>query len=365
MKVEGSDALRRPSSFNLHTSSLPLVQSTFHPPVLLRNRHVQTILPALLQRRCRIPFERERLELPDGDFLDLDWSKGGNTRLAILTHGLEGSSEAAYVRGMAQALSGVGWDILAWNFRGCGQEPNRLVRFYHSGETGDIAAVVRHAGRGYERLALIGFSLGGNVTLKYLGEGPLPPVIAAAAAISTPVDLTTSALALDGRRGNRIYLRRFLQTLIAKVEAKARRFPAELNVEGARQIRTFHEFDNRYTAPLHGFRDADDYWAQASARPFLSRITVPTLLLNACDDPFLTRESLPYGEAEANPSLFLETPAYGGHVGFLDLAYGIQPWSERRVIQFLNTACLQPLRLERASPVALWKCDSSNGQGRP
>ena len=349
MKDEGRRRLYFPFSI---IAPVPIIPSTFHPPVLLQNRHVQTILPALLRRRCRLPFERERLELPDGDFLDLDWSKGGNPRLAILTHGLEGSSEAAYVRGMAQALSEVGWDILAWSFRGCGQEPNRLVRFYHSGETGDIAAVVRHAGRGYDRIALIGFSLGGNVTLKYLGEASLPSFIAAAAAISTPVDLTTSALALDGRRSNRIYLRRFLQTLIAKVEAKARRFPKELDAQGAREIRTLHEFDNRYTAPLHGFRNAADYWARASARPFLSRITVPTLLLNACDDPFLTRESLPYAEAEANPSLFLETPAYGGHVGFLDLAHGIQPWSERRVTQFLNAACLQPSRPERANPRA-------------
>ena len=318
---------------------MPIIRSTFHPPIFLHNGHIQTVLPVLLRRRCRVVFERERLELEDGDFLDLDWMKGGGKRLAIVTHGLEGSSDAAYVRGMAETLSGAGWDILAWNFRGCGKEPNRLARFYHSGETGDIAAVVRHAANGYEGIALIGFSLGGNVTLKYLGEAPSPPSIVAAAAISTPVDLTSSARALDGRRSNRIYLHRFLQTLIAKVEAKARRFPKELDAGGARAIRTLHEFDNRYTAPLHGFRDADDYWARASARPFLSRITVPTLLLNACDDPFLTPESIPFAEATANPLLFLEAPAQGGHVGFLDLTKGMQPWSERRVAQFLGETC--------------------------
>jgi predicted alpha/beta-fold hydrolase len=315
---------------------VPIIQSTFRPPIFLQNGHVQTILPVLLRRSRRIIFERERLELEDGDFLDLDWIRGGGKRLAILTHGLEGSSDADYVFGMAETMSGVGWDILAWNFRGCGKEPNRLARFYHSGETGDIAAVVRHAAGGYGGIALIGFSLGGNVTLKYLGEALSPPSVVAAAAISTPVDLPSSARALDGRRSNRIYLHRFLQTLIAKVEAKALRFPKELDAGGARAIRTLHEFDNRYTAPLHGFRDAADYWARASARPFLSRITVPTLLLNACDDPFLTAESLPFAEAGVSPFLFLEAPAHGGHVGFLDLAKGMQPWSERRLVQFFD-----------------------------
>jgi predicted alpha/beta-fold hydrolase len=211
-----------------------------------------------------------------------------------------------------------------------------LVRFYHSGETGDMAAVVRHGAASYERIALIGFSLGGNVTLKYLGESPSPPCVVAGVAISTPVDLTSSARALDRRRSNGIYLHRFLRTLIAKVEAKARRFPEHLDVRGVRAIRTLYEFDNRYTAPLHGFRDAADYWARASARPFLAGITVPALLLNARDDPFLTPESFPLAEANANPLLFLEAPARGGHVGFLDLEQGIQPWSERRVVAFLD-----------------------------
>jgi hypothetical protein len=316
---------------------VPTIQSSFRPPILLQNKHLQTILPVLLPRRFRVAFERERLELEDGDFLDLDWIKSGGERVAILTHGLEGSSDAGYIRGIAEVLSGAGWDILAWNFRGCGKEPNRLLRFYHSGETGDLATVARHAtASGYRRLALIGFSLGGNITLKYLGEGMALRQVAAAAAVSTPVDLTSSARAIDERRGNRLYLHRFLQSLIAKVEEKARRFPRELDAAGAREIRTIQEFDNRYTAPLHGFRDAADYWMRASARPFLPRITVPTLLLNACDDPFLTSESLPFAEADANPFLFLEAPAKGGHVGFLDLEHGIQPWFERRVAQFLD-----------------------------
>jgi len=297
---------------------------------------VQTILPVLLPRRMTRAFSRTRLELADGDFLDLDWLRAGHARLAVIAHGLEGSSSQKYVRGMAGTLHAAGWDVLAWNFRGCGGEPNRLLRAYHSGDTADLAAVITHAAVDYSQIALVGFSLGGNVTLKYLGEAPPHPAIVAAAAISVPLDLASSARALDQRRSNRLYLRRFLVSLIAKIEAKARDFPGELNIEGIRGIRSFQEFDDRFTAPLHGFRDAEDYWKRASARQFLARISVPTLVLNARNDPFLTADSMPGPEAEANASLFLEAPASGGHAGFLDLARGVQPWSERRVAEFLD-----------------------------
>ena len=312
---------------------MPVIPSRFRPPALLANGHVQTILPVLLPRRIALPFVRERLELPDGDFLDLDCSRAGHSRLAILTHGLEGSSSQKYIRGMAQTLHAARWDVLAWNFRGCSEEPNRLLRAYHSGDTADLAAIIAQSN--YPRIALIGFSLGGNVTLKYVGEAPPHPAIVAAAAISVPVDLASSARKLDQRRSNRIYLRRFIVPLIAKIEAKAQKFPGELNTSGLRAIRSFQEFDGRYTAPLHGFRDAEDYWTRASARQFLPRITVPTLILNARNDPFLTTDSMPFAEAEANPSLFLEAPDSGGHAGFLDFAHGVQPWSERRVAEFL------------------------------
>ncbi len=308
----------------------------------LRNGHVQTILAALLPRRLDITFERERLELKDGDFLDLRWLRKGRGRLAILSHGLEGSADDSSVRGMASALGTAGWESLAWNFRGCGDEPNRLLRFYHSGETGDLRLVIEHAvaAAGFSRIALIGFSLGGNLILKYLGETAPHPAVIAAAAISAPVDLAASAQALDQRWSNRIYLRRFLKRLVAKVEAKASRFPDHLDVRGSRAIRGFQEFDDRYTAPLHGFRDAAEYWKQSSARQFLPRINVPTLLLNARNDPFLTPECFPFAEAEQNPCLFLEAPESGGHLGFIDLNFGAGLWSERRVVEFLRTADL-------------------------
>jgi len=312
---------------------MPLLESRFRPPLFLRNGHLQTILGALLPRRFRNNVLAERLELPDGDFLDLDWVKAGHRRLAVISHGLEGSSKNRDIRGLSAALNKAGWDTLAWNFRGCSGELNRCLRFYHSGETGDLSAVLSHAAGSYSSLALVGFSLGGNMILKYLGEGNVHPFVYAAVAISAPVDLASSARALDRRPGNQIYLRRFMKSLAAKVEAKAKQFPTEIDATGVRDVRSFSIFDDRYTARIHGFRDAEDYWSQSSAIGYLNRISIPTLLLNAKDDPFLSLESFPYTEGRQNPCLSLETPNSGGHLGFLD-AQGF--WIERRIPEFLN-----------------------------
>jgi len=317
---------------------MPVISSRFHPPRFLRNGHAQTIVPVLLPRRVRLSMQRERLELADGDFLDLDWARAGRSRVAILTHGLEGSSTQSYIRGLAAALVAAGWDVLAWNFRGCSGEPNRLLRAYHSGETGDLAAVIARAATDYQKIALVGFSLGGNVVLKYLGEAPPHPAVAACVAISAPIDLAACAGQLDARWSNRLYLRRFLVSLAGKIEAKARLFPGQFDATGARRMRSFQEFDDRFTGPLHGFRDAADYWTQSSARQFLPRIALPTLLLQPQNDPFLAPGAYPWPEAEASAHVHLEAPASGGHVGFLDLARGLQPWSERRVVEFLGSS---------------------------
>ena len=316
---------------------MPVVTSTYKAPALLHNGHVQTMIGAFLRRRHQTAFDHDRLELDDGDFLDLRWLRQGRDRLVILSHGLEGNAEQGYVRGMAAAANAASWDALAWNFRGCGDDPNRLVRLYHSGATEDLKPVIEHAAASYSRIALIGFSLGGNLSLKYLGEAPPHPAVIAGVAISAPVDLAASARMLDQRWSNRLYLRRFISSLIAKVEAKALRFPEQIDARGSRALRTFQEFDDRYTSRLHGFRDAADYWQQASARQYLHQITVPALLLNALDDPFLAPECFPFPEAEQNRCLFLETPASGGHLGFLEYAGGLRPWFEHRVTQFLAT----------------------------
>jgi predicted alpha/beta-fold hydrolase len=315
---------------------MPVIRSQFHPPWLLRNPHLQTVLPFFSRRQSGVFYQRERLELPDGDFLDLDWLVAPRSEhVAILCHGLEGSSRDITICGMARALERNEWSVLAWNYRGCGGEINRLPRLYHSGETGDLALVVNYAARRFARLALVGFSLGGNLVLKYLGEASPHPAVAGSVALSAPVNLAASVRALDRRLDNRIYLRRLVGSLIRKVRAKARQFPERFDTALVKGIHGLADFDNRFTAPVHGFRDADDYWTRCSSRQFLSAISIPTLILNAQDDPFLTEDCLPFAEAEANSRLFLEVPRNGGHLGFLETPASTPTWAERRVVQFL------------------------------
>ena len=312
---------------------MPVISSKFSPPPCLRNGHVQTILGAVWPLRINLDYTTERLELPDTDFLDLDWVRRGNEKVVIISHGLEGSSRNTEIQALAQALSLAGWDVLAWNFRGCRGEPNRLLRFYHSGETGDLSIVISHAAKNYSSLALVGFSLGGNLTLKYLGEASPHPAICGAVAVSAPIDLASSAMALDKNLGNRIYLHRFMKSLKAKVRSKAIRFPKDIDVSSLSKVRGFAKFDDRYTARIHGFQNAEDYWSQSSARQYLPNIRTPSLLINAKNDPFLSQESFPYPEAEKNPHHFLETPESGGHLGFID-RQGL--WLTRRIPEFLS-----------------------------
>jgi predicted alpha/beta-fold hydrolase len=283
----------------------------------------------------------QRIPTPDGDFLDLDWSEvgaGGAGRLVILSHGLEGSSDRAYVRGMVRAFNRHGWDALAWNYRGCSGEPNRLFRSYHSGATEDLDAVLQHAlTRGHAAVGLVGFSLGGNLTLKYLGErgDAVDARVAGAVAFSVPCDLASSAVKL-ARPENLAYMRRFMLSLTGKLAAKRTRFPGRLPDVDVSKMRTFAAFDGYYTAPAHGFASAEDYWRRASSRPFIPGIRRPTLLINAQDDPFLTPACVPEEEARDHPHFHLLTPRWGGHVGFmqdrLDGAY----WSEEVATAFME-----------------------------
>ncbi|HMM39129.1 MAG TPA: alpha/beta fold hydrolase [Desulfovibrio sp.] len=317
---------------------MPLVESRLpSPPPLLSNGHAETLFAGLLRRSPQLELERERLELPDGDFLDLDWSRNGSRRLALLTHGLEGHSRRPYVLGMARTLRDAGFDVLARNLRGCSGELNRLATAYHSGETGDLDQVLGHAlaTGGYESVVLVGFSIGGNQTLRYLGEDPdrVPGAVAASVCISVPCDLPSSEREL-ARRSNRIYVLNFLKTLREKLREKNRRFPGLVDPERLEAVRDLRSFDDLFTAPSHGFRDAAHYYVAASSRPVLGAIRVPTLLLNARNDPFLPPECFPEAEARANPMLFLETPARGGHVGFVPPRPGLYR-SEARTLEFL------------------------------
>jgi len=300
---------------------------------------VQTLLPTLVRRVRGVTYQRERITTPDNDFLDLDWARAGSRKLAVLAHGLEGDSKGHYILGMVKALAKRGWDAVAWNARGCSGEPNRVLRFTHSGATEDLQTVISHvlSASNYSQIALIGFSLGGNLTLKYVGERghDLNPSIKAAVAFSAPCDLQSGALKL-AQPANRIYMRRFLITLHDRIRAAMKLAPGRIDDRGYERMKTFKEFDDRYTAPLHGFANAEDYWRKCSCKPHLKNIQIPTLLVSAGNDPFLADPCYPTEEAKENPNLHLEVPASGGHVGFMSFDQQGEYWSETRALSFLS-----------------------------
>ncbi|MFA0963723.1 YheT family hydrolase [Roseivirga sp. BDSF3-8] len=319
---------------------------SYTPPAYLFNKHVQTIVPALFRRVKEIKYERERIDTPDGDFLDLDWSYTANSRqkLVIVSHGLEGDANRPYVKGMVRAFNQAGYDALAWNYRGCSGEMNRLPRFYHSGATEDLQVVLEHAihKKRYTEVVLNGFSLGGNLTLKYLGELPLASrgdgfasAIRKAIVFSVPLDLHDCLKELS-RPGNFVYSRRFLRNLKEKVRRKAVLMPEEVDASPLKDIKDLKTFDNLYTSILHGFRDAVDYYEQCSSISFLDHITVDTLIINAANDPFLGPSCYPLHELKNHPTISLEVPEQGGHCGFADSHHTGLYWSERRALQFLD-----------------------------
>ncbi|MBB4088469.1 hypothetical protein GGP98_000241 [Salinibacter ruber] len=320
---------------------MPVRPSSYTAPTGLDGGHRQTLYASLVRR---VDFEydyRERIDTPDDDFLDLDWARpraASSDRAVILTHGLEGSAGRGYMRGMARAFVRRGWDACALNLRGCSGTPNRQVATYHSGKTDDLALVVDHVlDHGYTSVALIGFSLGGNLTLKYLGErgAQVDDRIRGAVALSAPVDLDASADRID-RWSNWHYVQYFLRSLRHKMRVKAEQHPTRVPTAPLSRIRSLREFDDAYTAPLHGFDGAADYYRRASSRPSLSALAVPTLLLNAANDPFLPASCYPYSIARPHGQLALEVPESGGHVGFVSFNDAGEYWSERRAASFLS-----------------------------
>jgi uncharacterized protein len=306
----------------------------YRPPLSLFNRHLETIFPALF-RRIKIPhLQRERITTPDDDFLDIDWLKSPSDAVVIVSHGLEGNSRRAYVLGMLRAFHSRGYNALSWNYRGCSDEVNRQLRFYHSGATDDLECLVNHCiSTGYRKIFLLGFSLGGNLTLKYLGErgNDLPSQVKGAVTFSVPLNLDTSCDQIS-RPSNFLYSRRFLRSLKNKILLKARRMKG-LDVNDIERIKTLRQFDDRYTAPLHGFADATTYYRRCSSLYFLEGITVPTLVVNARNDPFLAADCFP--ASVNNPNVTMEYPAHGGHVGFALFGQNGLYWSEARALQFI------------------------------
>lgn len=303
-------------------------------PSFLFSGHLETIYPFLL-RSVNLTYQRERITTPDHDFLDLDWITHGAEKVVIISHGLEGNSTRAYIKGMSRAFSEQGFDVLAWNFRGCSEEMNQQLRFYHSGASEDLDCVVQHARtKGYKEIYLIGFSLGGNLTLKYLGERKLLSEIQKAVVFSAPLDLHTSCIQIS-KPVNWIYSARFIKSLKEKIILKSKKISG-LDLKGIEDIRTLLEFDDRYTAPLHGFRNALDYYTKCSSIHFLDGITVPTLIVNAQNDPFLSEACYPVSKLKNHNIIKFENPKHGGHVGFTQFNKNGLYWSEERALSFIK-----------------------------
>lgn len=313
----------------------------YRPPFPFTSGHLQTIYPTLFRKTPHTEPIRERIEIPDGDFIDIDWHRSRTVAcrgLAVVSHGLEGHSRKKYPLGMARCLSSGGWDVICLNFRCCSGEPNRLPRFYHSGVTDDLHLVLSHGlAKGYDHAALIGFSMGGNQTLKYLGENPglVPTQVAAAVVFSVPCRLDDAVVVMD-KVSNRPYMHYFMKGLRKKIREKAARFPELIDTDGLDQMITFEPFDDNYTAPLHGFKNAADYYQRCSSIHHISSIQVPTLLVQAQDDPFLPASCYPVSEAEDSDKLFLEITDFGGHVGFMGGWLERDYWSEQRALAFLE-----------------------------
>jgi predicted alpha/beta-fold hydrolase len=316
-------------------------------PAWLPGGNLQTIYAGLCAPRPRVDYRRERWETPDGDFLDLDWTAANPGQpLVALFHGLEGNAQSHYSRALMAALVSRGWNGVVVHFRGCGGEPNRKVRAYHSGDAAEVDWVLRRLCKAHgANLFAAGVSLGGNALLKWLGEtgAGARGMVAAAAAVSAPLDLAAGGHAL-GQGFNLVYTRMFLSTLKRKSLRKLQSFPGAFDARAMLRSRTLYEFDNIVTAPLHGFRDTDDYWSRASSKPGLLDVRVPTLVLNAKNDPFVPAVSLP-STAEAAACVMLEQLEDGGHCSFVSGRFpGHLGWLPMRLLAFFDEQLRAPPR---------------------
>lgn len=294
-----------------------ITQSEFSPALGLTNRHIQTLLPNVIFKRPSVQIRRERLELPDGDFIDVDWTSGTSGPIVVVLHGLEGSIKSRYAARMLQIVNAMGWRGALPHFRGCSGEPNRLSIGYHSGFTQDLEYFTHLLKQREPKtpLAVVGYSLGGNVLLKWLGESPNTNRIVTGVAVSVPFDLADASRVIETGI-SQIYKWSLLGRMRRSSIRKFRNVVAPFTLPDIKLLRTFREFDDGLTAPLHGFKDADDYYSSCSSRFFLKKIHIPTLILHAIDDPFMSEASVPT-EDELSVSVTLELSKKGGHVGFV------------------------------------------------
>jgi len=316
---------------------MPIVNSTYKAPYFFKNGFVATVYSGLFRSVHGVNQERERITLSDGDFLDLDWSysKEKTNKLCILLHGLEGDAKRPYMIGTSKVFNQNAIDTVSVNFRGCSGEPNLKYRSYHSGATEDLVDVIEHllSTRDYSDIYIKGFSLGGNLSLKYLGEREnIPSQIKACIAISVPCSLYGSCKELHTLK-NRPYHDMFKSHLKEKLKMKQNLFPDKITDSDIKAIKTLKDFDDMYTSKAHGFKDALDYYEKSSSLQFLKNIKTPTLIINALNDSFLSHDCYPVKDAKNNPNLYLEMPKHGGHVGFVgnkNIYY-----NEKRGLEFL------------------------------
>tara|TARA_B110000003_G_scaffold270493_1_gene303047 strand:+ start:7870 stop:8838 length:969 start_codon:yes stop_codon:yes gene_type:complete len=319
---------------------MPIIKSKFSPSPLFKNGHFNTIYRSLFMKESN-NYNRKRITTWDNDFIDLDFSKVNSSKLVVLIHGLEGSSESKYILAASSELNNAGYDTVSFNLRGCSGEDNSLLSTYHSGKTEDLEFVIAHLieNYSYNKIMIVGYSLGGNITLKYFGENvkTIPNNVSCGVAISVPVDLASSSKTM-GTLKNKIYMYKFLRSLRKKILIKKQKYPGYiLDIKKLLKSKTFKEFDGLYTAPVSGFSGPEDYWEKASSKPYLSSIKKPVLLITSSDDPFLAEECYPFKEAKESNHFHLEVTKYGGHVGFISSFFTKNNrWLENRILQFIK-----------------------------
>jgi len=313
-------------------------ESNYAPFPLFRNPHIHTIYARFAREVVNFNVQHQTIELPDGDILETGWVRNGSKKLLILVHGLEGRADAPYMRSTGKIFHSFGWDVLTWSFRGCGLQPNRQLRSYNSGYTGDLSHLIEMNKDHYDEIVLVGFSVGGNLCLKYLGEAPekVPASVKGAVAISSPIDLGQTADEL--KKGiNKIYLAYFLKSFKDKLTIKRQIYPDAFGSDFFRAIRDFEDYDNRFTAPWFDYRNAREYWEDASCERFLDKIRKPVLFLTAEDDTFFRGANLPKGTARQNEYLHIDAVPRGGHVGFFKGFRASSSWMELRALSFLES----------------------------
>lgn len=311
---------------------MPVLHSHYRPPAYLFNGHLQTLAPVFGVKRDNTLYKTEKLELPDGDFLELDWIRGGHDKLMILCHGLEGNSRSHYVQQMAVHFSALGWDILAMHARSCGREMNRLPVLYHGGSTEDVEAVVTKYAEKYSSLVLVGFSLGANMLLNFVARHNIPANLRAIAAFSAPCDLYKSEQQID-RLINRVYAKKFLLKLKNKVRKLEAQHPGIFDINTLDGMTSIQAFTANFTAPFSGFNSLDDFYTAGSCLNALRKICLPALVVNAQNDPFLSDTCYPIDLARTSDYVFLDMPKRGGHTAFP--ISQTESWMPNRLEKFL------------------------------